>query len=39
MRLYDSSGWEYNCFVNPRIDFFWVPQLEAKLAEMGILQK
>lgn len=34
---YDSDGWEYNCYVNHRIDEYWAPRLQAKLKERGFL--
>jgi len=33
----DKSGWEYNCYVNPRIENYWVPLVKAKLKKMGFL--
>jgi hypothetical protein len=36
-RTHDSDGWEYNCYVNPRIDDYWAPRLKAKLKEQGFL--
>ena len=34
---FNKDGWKYNCYVNPRIDNFFAPKLQAKLAEMGFL--
>ena len=34
---YDKDGWEYNCYVNPRIDTYWASKLSNKLKEMGFL--
>mmetsp|Transcript_27277 Transcript_27277/g.58812 ORF Transcript_27277/g.58812 Transcript_27277/m.58812 type:complete len:863 (-) Transcript_27277:191-2779(-) len=33
----DENGWEYNCYVNPRIDNYFAPKLKAKLKEMGFM--
>lgn len=33
----DENGWEYNCYVNPRIENFWAPKVKAKLKEMGVM--
>jgi len=33
----DKNGWEYNCYVNPRIENYWVPLVEAELKEMGFM--
>mmetsp|Transcript_17708 Transcript_17708/g.19407 ORF Transcript_17708/g.19407 Transcript_17708/m.19407 type:complete len:824 (-) Transcript_17708:428-2899(-) len=33
----DKNGWEYNCYVNPRIENYWVPLVKAKLKKMGFL--
>jgi len=30
----DSEGWIYNCFVNERIEKYWVPRLEQKMAKL-----
>lgn len=30
----DSGGWMYNCFVNKRIENYWVPQLELEMAQL-----
>lgn len=27
----DSNGWKYNCYVNERIEQYWVPRLEKAL--------
>jgi len=32
----DKNGWEYNCYVNPRIDNYWAPQVKAKLSDLGL---
>eukprot|EP00538_Stauroneis_constricta_P004520 CAMPEP_0119557640 /NCGR_PEP_ID=MMETSP1352-20130426/9249_1 /TAXON_ID=265584 /ORGANISM="Stauroneis constricta, Strain CCMP1120" /LENGTH=834 /DNA_ID=CAMNT_0007604777 /DNA_START=262 /DNA_END=2766 /DNA_ORIENTATION=- len=29
----NADGWKYNCYVNDKIDEFWVPKLEAALSE------
>ena len=34
----DEHGWEYNCYVNPRIDNYWAPKVQAKLTEMGFMK-
>jgi len=34
----DENGWEYNCYVNPRIDNYWAPKVKAKLHEMGFMR-
>ncbi|KAG7346686.1 glycosyltransferase family 92 protein [Nitzschia inconspicua] len=36
-RTYNEDGWNYNCYVNPRIDNYWAPLLKNKLKEMGFL--
>jgi hypothetical protein len=31
---YDAAtGWEYNCFVNQRVDSYWIPRLEEAMAK------
>lgn len=27
------TGWEYNCFVNDRVDSYWIPRLQEAMAE------
>ena len=34
----DENGWEYNCYVNSRIDNYWAPKVQAKLAELGFMK-
>jgi hypothetical protein len=34
---YDEDGWNYNCFVNEKIDNYWAPRLAGKLKEIGVL--
>jgi hypothetical protein len=34
---HNDEGFNYDCYVNERIDNFWAPQLEAKLKERGFL--
>eukprot|EP00536_Pseudo-nitzschia_multiseries_P008351 jgi/Psemu1/319368/estExt_fgenesh1_pm.C_2100029 len=33
----DEHGWEYNCYVNPRIDNYFAPMVKEKLKEMGFM--
>ena len=34
----DENGWRYNCYANPRIDNYWAPKVQARLAEMGFME-
>jgi hypothetical protein len=36
-KTYNEDGWQYNCYVNERIDNLWAPRLQAKLKERGFL--
>ena len=36
-RTYDDEGWEYNCYVNPKVESYWAPLLKAKLIEQGFM--
>jgi hypothetical protein len=33
LSLVDKDGWKYNCYVNHKIDDYWVPRLEANMKE------
>jgi hypothetical protein len=33
----NAEGWEYNCYVNEKIDKFWAPKLQAKMEEQGFM--
>ena len=33
----DSDGWLYNCYVNPRIETYWVPLLDEELKKSKII--
>uniref|UniRef100_A0A7R9WTT3 Uncharacterized protein n=2 Tax=Craspedostauros australis TaxID=1486917 RepID=A0A7R9WTT3_9STRA len=33
----DADGWKYNCYLNPKIDDFWVPKLEKAMAKYSHL--
>lgn len=33
----DDDGWHYNCYVNPRIEHFWVPRLHQELQSSSII--
>ncbi len=33
----DAEGWLYNCYVNPKIENFWVPKLEQELKQSKII--
>ena len=35
---HDKDGWEYDCYVNPRIDDYWAPILKKKLIETGYIK-
>jgi hypothetical protein len=30
---HNADGWNYDCFVNPKVENYWVPRLEKALAE------
>jgi hypothetical protein len=32
-RHMDESGWLYNCWVNPKVEEYWVPRLEKSLKD------
>jgi len=32
----DENGWEYNCYVNPRIENYWAPMVKNRLIEMDL---
>ena len=34
----DKNGWEYNCYVNPRVENYWAPMVKARLKEMGFME-
>ena len=34
----DKDGWLHNCYVNPKIDNYFAPKLQASLAEMGFIE-
>jgi hypothetical protein len=33
----DDNGWLYNCYVNPKIEYFWVPRLHQELQSSSII--
>ena len=33
----DSQGWMYNCYVNPKIENYWVPLLDKELRKSRII--
>jgi Glycosyltransferase family 92 len=33
----DENGWLYNCYVNPKIENFWVPRLHQELQSSSII--
>jgi len=33
----DSDGWLYNCYVNPKIEYYWVPLLGEELKKSKII--
>ena len=35
---FDENGWEYNCYVNPRIENYWAPMVKARLVDMGFMK-
>eukprot|EP00537_Pseudo-nitzschia_pungens_P009272 CAMPEP_0172380020 /NCGR_PEP_ID=MMETSP1060-20121228/70226_1 /TAXON_ID=37318 /ORGANISM="Pseudo-nitzschia pungens, Strain cf. cingulata" /LENGTH=784 /DNA_ID=CAMNT_0013107767 /DNA_START=170 /DNA_END=2524 /DNA_ORIENTATION=+ len=35
--LKDSEGWLYNCYVNPKIENYWVPLLDEELKKSKII--
>lgn len=36
-QTHDEDGWQYNCYVNPKVENYWGPKLREKLVERGIL--
>jgi hypothetical protein len=35
---HDEEGWEYNCYVNQKIETYWAPLVKAKLRELGFMK-
>lgn len=33
----NADGWEYNCYVNKKIDNYWAPELQAELEGRGFM--